>query len=663
MTETKPKDSSKKIRRFKLPLNLKLPFGIKLALIVALILLGAIWTITALMGFMVSSEFVRTAREANFAFNNRAASGIEERFYNVRSEALLLLDMSAGMGENIPQLRQIRNIFFERNPDIAAVILPGVQEIINQPFFANNEIPPDALSSWLAGETKTIERARAGEPVIRNVSPDVGINLLALFYPWQNTGLEEAAVVFFSPQSLAEITGAGPSTTVVVNDEGDVLIHPDFNQVLSGANISASPLFDALWKAQSENVNISYSEGGHRYVGAGQQISIASAAVFSTMEYSLINEQITAVSRRNILLSVTILFLTVLVTWFFSRTVTDPIKKLITAAGRLESGRLEPGDFSLDLESKSRDELGILTEHFINMGRGLGRWAEIQNLVGRYNNREITDKAIEGAINLSGEYLNAVILSADFVSFSEDFRKQEAAESLELLNFFISNLADCVEKNGGMVDKFIGSRVIAMWGLSSPSPDMGDEVMKSLHSVLTMRTMLWELNTERESQGKGPLRMSCGIQTGEVLAGRIGSSAYREYSVGGKIIDDAVKCGNTNCISETDIIITEAVRNLAGGRILAEKITVPKSAKIDRIDGQLFGLVNLTPSQEHEKQRWPFTLADVRESLRTGKNAQKPEETTEANNVQKPEETAEANNAQKPEDTETETDTDKGSTE
>ena len=674
MTETKPKYSSKKKGGVKLPFDFKLPFGIKLALIVALILLGAMWTITALMGFMVSTEFVRTAREANFAFNNRAASGIEDRFYKVRSEALLLLDMSAGMGENIPQLRQIRNIFFERNPNIAAVILPGVQEIINQPFFANNEIPPDALSAWLARETTTIERARVGEPVIRNVSPEVGINLLALFYPWQNTGLEEAAVIFFSPQSLSEITGAGPSTTIVVNDEGDVLIHPDFNQVLAGANISASPLFDALWKAQSESVNISFSEGGNRYVGAGQQISIASAAVFSTMEYSLINEQITAVSRRNILLSVTVLFLTVLVTWFFSRTVTTPIKKLTAAAGRLETGRLELGDLSLDLESKSRDELGILTEHFINMGRGLGRWAEIQNLVGRYNNREITDKAMEGGINLSGEYLDLVVLSAEFVTFSRDFGKQEAAESLELLNFFIAKLADCVEKNGGLVDKLIGSRVIALWGLPAPSPDMGEEVMNSIRSVLAMRAALWELNTERESQGKDPLRMSCGIHTGKVLAGCIGSGAFHEYSVSGKIIDDAVRCGNTNLITDTDIMITEKVRYLADKRILADKVNVPKSAKIDRIDGQLYGLVNLTPSQEHEKQRWPFTLANVRESLKTGKDVQKTEEPiTEQPITEEPitEEPIEANNIQRPEDivedtntgNATETDTDKGSTE
>ncbi|MCL2880470.1 MAG: HAMP domain-containing protein [Treponema sp.] len=608
MTGIKPKETAKKIK------GIRFPFGIKLALIVTLILLLAIWTITTLLAFMVSTEFVRTAREANFAFNNRAASGVEERVYQIRSEALMLLDMSAGMGENIPQLRQIRNIFFERNPHIAAIILPGVQEIMNQSFFANNQIPLDALTSWLVREYAVIERSRAGEPVLKNVSPFVGINLLALFYPWQNTGLEEAAVIFFSPQSISEITGAGPSTTLVVNGEGDILVHPDFNQVLTGANISGGVLFDTLWKAQSGSVNTSFTEGGERYIGAGRQISIASASVFSTMEYSLINEQISAVTRRNILFSVTVMFLTILATWYFSRTITKPMNDLITAAGRLETG-----DFNLDLAPKSQDELGVLTERFIHMGQGLRKWVETQNLVGRYNSKEITAKAMSGDLNLQGEYIRSVVLSVNFVSFSDISGTMSAEESLDLLNFFISRLAESVEKNGGIIDKLLGSRIIAVWGVPSSSGDMAREVMNCLRSILSVRSVLWDLNMEREKEGKSFLEMHCGVHMGEVLVGSIGISSYYSYCITGKVVDDAVLIGDRNHVTETDIIISEAVRDLAGNRILAEELAAPKSEE-DVM--RLFGLVNLTPAKENEKQRWPFTMNDVWESLRAGKSVQ-----------------------------------------
>jgi len=594
--------------------GIALPFGIKLAAIVGLIILGSIWIITTLVDLMVSSEFVRTARDSNSATNNRAAAGVEERFYNIRSEAMSLLDLNAAFGDTL-MVNQVRNIFFERYPNIAAVIIPGAQEIINQSFLANNEIPPDALSAWLEKETNAVDRAKSNEPVIKNVSPAVGINLLALFYPWQHSGLEEAAVVFFSPQNLLEITGASSSTTIIINEEGDILIHPDFTQVQNGANIASNPLVEALLKSQDNDVSISFAVGGERYVGAGRRISIGAAAVLSTMEYSVINEQIIAVTRRNLLLSVTIMFLTIFVTWFFSKTITTPLNKFMAAAGQIESG-----NFAVDLNTKSKDELGALARRLITMGEGLNKWEKTKILVGRFNRREISDKANAGEIQLAGEYRKAVILSADFTACKDLYGNLAAPEALELLNFFMVQMSECVEKTGGVVDRIFGSTLIAMWGVPLASAGISADIENCLQSAMSMRTLLWELNTERESEGKIPLRMNCGVQAGDILAGCIGRPTFREYSVSGEAIDEAIKCGGLSEPAKTDIVITENVRDLAGGRILAEKVTLPKSLKSNK---KYFGFVNFTPANGEEKQRWPLTLNDVRDSLGKRKNTPK----------------------------------------
>ena len=602
MTESRPEGSGSKVGK------VTIPFGIKLTLIVSSILLVAILSVTALTAFMVSSEFVRTAGETNLAFNIRAASGVEERLRNMRSEALLLMDLWAGMQEEKAQAEKFRIVFFERNPEIAAIVLPGKEEITNPLFMDNSGIPPLALGSWLGQESDAIERAKAGEPVIRNVSSFAGINLLALFYPWQNEGLEEAAIIFFSPQGISEITGAGPSTTLLVNDSGDILVSPDFGQVLSGADLQGNPLFEALRKSESGNINTSYQLDGKRFIGAGHRISLASAAVLSTMDYSLVNEQINTVSRRNILLSFTVLFLTILVTWFFSRTVTVPVKKLIEATSQLESG-----EFSLDLKRGSRDELGLLTEHFTHMGNELGRLAEIQNLVGRYSKPDILEKALAGKIKLSGEYVDVVILSASFASFHNFAQKPEAQESLDLLNSFISIVAENVKKTGGVTDKIIGARINAVWGIPPPAGDLSDEVMKSLSTVLEIRKALLDINAGREKQGEPFLRIHLAVHAGNVLAGAIGTSSFREYSVIGRILDYASRCADLNRLTSTDIIISKAVRDLAGSRILAEELTIPGHAEKEQ---QFFGLVNIKPSGKNEKQPWPLTLMDVRESLR-----------------------------------------------
>ena len=585
--------------------KLRIPFGVKLTAIVTLILLGSIWIITSLMALMVGTEFIRTAEETNFAINNRAASGIRERLYQIRSDALLLLDLDAGLRNNRPLQIQSRTMFFERNPNIAGIIIPGKQDLVNRSFIIHNEISPEALQAWITKENAAVERAKAGEPVLRNAAPEFGIYLLAFFYPWQNSGVEEAAVIFFSPQSLSEITGPGSNTTVVSNEEGDILVSPDFDQVLRGENISTHTLFARLWNDTGESVRLNYTERGKRYVGAGHLIPLANAAVFSSLEYSIITEQVTAVTRRNILLAVTVMFLSILVTWFYSRMITVPLKRLIAAAGQIEQGNFNP-----DLKVKSGDEVGTLTERFLTMGQGLGRWENTRNLVGRFENPEIMNDVMAGKINLSGENLPAVVLSATMVSFYDTAGE---ADRLTHLNFLFSKLADSIEKTGGVVDKIFGNKLIALWGIPSSSEGIDSNVMNCLHSVTALRTSLWDINTEQAKEDKPSYRINFGIHTGNVLAGRMGSSRFYQYTVAGETIDQAMKAGAACIDSKIDIVITEAVRDLAGSRILAEELEFNGQLKSD---SRLFGLVNLTPSQDNEKQRWPFTLKDVQESLR-----------------------------------------------
>jgi len=565
------------------------PLGIKLALIVVLILIGSIWVITSLMALMLSSELVRTSEDTNFTINSRAAAGIEERLYKIRSEALFLLDINSTMGENITTAWQLRNIFFERNPNIAAVIVPDAQMIINQQFLINNEISQNVLVTWLETEAVAMEQAKNNAPVLRNLTQELGINLLALFYPWQNNGIEEAAVVFFSPQNLSEFTAAGSNSTIVVNGDGDVLVHPDFSQVLMGANVSGSTYFEALKKESGETMRISYVERGNRIVAAGHLISFADAAVFSTLEYSLITEQIAVMSRRSIMLSMTILFLSILVTWFFSKSITNPIKKLMAAAARIKYG-----EFYLDLKPKSWDEIGVLMDRFIDMGQGLSQWEETRDLIGRYNKKEIMNKAMLGKLNFTGEYIKAVIMSVEFISFSDIPGKLNAQDSLELLNSFIAKMMNCIEKTGGVVDKIIGRRIIALWGVPLLSGDFSDEIIKSLESALLMRDLILEANSGMDTAEKPPFQMGCGIHSGEVLAGRIGAFQYNQYTVTGENVDAAVICGEVCGVAKTDIIISKAILDQASG-ILAEELTQRQFTKSDL---RMYKLIKFTRDRE-----------------------------------------------------------------
>ena len=620
-------------------LRFGIPFSVKLALIVAFILLGSIWLITSLMAVMVSSEFARTADSTNFDINRRAAAGVRERFYKIRSEALLLLDMDTVFRNSSAQVQQIRTLFFERNPGIAAVVIPGGQEIINRPFLTNNHISQDTLNTWIAAEPEAAAAAVKGIPVIKNASPSLGINMLAMFYPWQGSGEEQAAIIFFSPDNISEITGTGSSSTFIINGDGDILVHPDFTMALEGANITGSQLAEALNRAAGESVRLDYVVAGNRFIGAGHRIPFADAAVFSTMDYSIVTEQIMAVTRRNIYLSITILFLSILVTWFFSKTITNPIKRLTAAAAQIESG-----EYEIKLAAGSNDEIGRLTEQFRNMSKGLGKWDGAMNLAGRFKNRDLLNNVIQGKAVLKGEYKKAVVLSLDYQNFDEMMENQDAPQSLELLNSYIEKVSQIIEKNNGMIDKIHGGRIIAVWGLGLTGSEENESaagiynaVLDCMRSVIMIRTVFWDLNTDRESNNLPLYRIGCGIDSGEVLAGVFGAEKSGLYSFTGKIVEEAENACAACETANLDIIITSAVRNLAGNFIIAEDIAqkISKSQakkrhkrihEEDKNEPVLYGLVNLAP-QNQENPKWPFTLEDVRESLKFG-TLQKTEDKT-----------------------------------
>jgi adenylate cyclase len=595
----------------------RFPLGIRLVVVVTVILLGAIWAISGLMAAMVASEFGKSAEENNLTINNRAATGIEESIYKLRADALVLLDTIASIkdyaigGSSSALVKQAENIFFERNQALAAVMIPGGDEYINRLFFTNNEVSPSGLAAWLLHEREAIGRASRGEPVLKNAAPALGMPLLALFYPWQERGFEEAVAIFFSPEVLSRITGAGANSTFLINDTGDVLVHPDVEMVLAGANEAENPLVEGLWESSRESITLLYTYDGNRFYSAGRKLSIAGAAVFSTLEYSLITQRIAATTRSNILLSITVMFIAMLISWFFSKTVTTPIKKLMEAAAKIELG-----EFRLDkLKAKSRDEMGLLTSRFIHMGDELSKWERVENLVGRFHSSDITAKARNNELVLTGEYKQVVVIYCDFLSFPEISAGLDAAETLALLNRFISKMVDSVEKTGGVVDKIIGRRIIAVWGAPTTQGVNVSDAMNCIRSALMMRAALWELNANRGAADKPLIRIAVGIHAGKVVAGGFGSPQLLEYSIAGDVVEIASHVKALCATNKTDILITQAVMDLMAGKILSEELD-PLAVGNKQLG--IHGLINLKAIKAREKQRWPFTLDEVRESLGHG---------------------------------------------
>lgn len=116
-------------------------------------------------------------------------------------------------------------------------------------------------------------------------------------------------------------------------------------------------------------------------------------------------------------------------------------------------------------------------------------------------------------------------------------------------------MVEAVFEHGGVLDKFIGDGLLAVFGSLDEEPD---HARRAVRTALRMRVLLAKLNGERSVSGRPPIGIGIGIHTGEVIVGNIGSRRRLEYTVIGDGVNTCARVESLNKEFGTTILITEA---------------------------------------------------------------------------------------------------------
>jgi adenylate cyclase len=140
------------------------------------------------------------------------------------------------------------------------------------------------------------------------------------------------------------------------------------------------------------------------------------------------------------------------------------------------------------------------------------------------------------SLRLGGERRDVAVLFSDIRGFTTLAARLSPVETARLLTEYFSEMADCVFRHGGTLDKFIGDEVMAQWGAPISEPDDAD---RALAAALDMIAALQRLNATWLSQGRPRLQVGIGINFGEAFAGYLGSERRLEYTVIGDTVNTA----------------------------------------------------------------------------------------------------------------------------
>jgi adenylate cyclase len=169
----------------------------------------------------------------------------------------------------------------------------------------------------------------------------------------------------------------------------------------------------------------------------------------------------------------------------------------------------------------------------------------LRRLFKRYVNDQVIEKILQApeGLTLKGETRRITVLFSDIRDFTTRSEGVAAEVLVNYLNDYFTEMVDAIQAHSGMVDKFIGDGIMAVFGAPLDDPDAPQ------HAVQAAREMLRKLrpfNQQLASQGIEPVRIGIGIHSGEAVVGNIGSPQKTEYTAIGDVVNTASRIEGLN---------------------------------------------------------------------------------------------------------------------
>lgn len=206
----------------------------------------------------------------------------------------------------------------------------------------------------------------------------------------------------------------------------------------------------------------------------------------------------------------------------------------------------------------------------------------MKSTMSRYMDPGLADQILEGGEDiLGGKSTMATILFSDIREFTTLTEELGAQGTVSLLNEYFTLMVDCIQKEGGMLDKFIGDAIMAAFGVPVPHDDDED---RAVRAAVTMIRSLSAWNVKRLGEGKKPVKMGIGINTDTIVSGNIGSPRRMDYTLIGDGVNLASRLESLCKQYHASILISEnTYRKLRGTYRIREVDRVVVKGKTETV--------------------------------------------------------------------------------
>ncbi len=188
----------------------------------------------------------------------------------------------------------------------------------------------------------------------------------------------------------------------------------------------------------------------------------------------------------------------------------------------------------------------------------------------RFMTQRVVDQILDRQDDLPfGSACVASVLFADIRGFTSLAERLKPRETVDMLNEVFAELVEAVSSNDGVVDKFIGDAIMAVFGAPISS---GRDPRNAVESANAMMALVTMLNGRRDRRGEPPLRLGIGVATGELIAGAIGSPKRMEYTVIGDSVNLASRLQDLTKTYGVGVILCDATAAAGGANQVLRRL-------------------------------------------------------------------------------------------
>lgn len=576
----------------------RLPISVKLIGIFVAFLTVATVIFAQKSADLFTKVLVQREEFSNITEATSKSSEIDQLMTNIMDRSLVLGQLLYTSIQRItdvndqPELSSEFLLNFDKDKNIVSIEiwkLEGQKPVLTyrktkEKFLEENKLANDYINMIRSGQNFPLSSIFQKNIEIRSASLSTGVALATMGIPVAQGSDDQVNSIMLVDFMLSPIqkifAGETERTQYVVDRNGVLLAHPDEKRVLNRDSLAktdfvARALADPQPRRQ---VQFRDPETQEDFIGAYVKMPNLGLMIFSQTSKNLILEPALHVKRQAFYIAGVVISIAILLIFLFSMTLTGPIEVLVKLVRKVAEG-----DFDIKAGSKItafiEDEVHELAHAFDSMTEGLKERDKVKSLFSKFHGSSIAEDLLKGDMGVGGQNKEVTVFFSDIRGFTSYSENRTPEEVVSMLNEYFEVMVAIINKHGGVVDKFIGDAIMAVWGAPKGTEQ---DTENALRACIEMRRSLVELNDRRKARGQDPILIGIGLHTGRAISGTIGSHERMEYTVIGDAVNMTSRIESSTKAFGTDLLVSQTVMDKVGDRFLVDlagKATVKGKAE------------------------------------------------------------------------------------